>query len=193
MEEDPPGTGCSTSVQTTRRCVGMRSLVANRSPLRMLAASAAKSAILLAGWSSVGMRRGKTISLSIESGVKIRIPPCARCRAHRTSASRGFSPPNARGRELLQPSDSCVLGPLAAVKHLGLHLDAVNHSSIWASRAIASFGSVRGHILLIGPPLEHGAREPADASPRTRSRKRSSDIRIVDCEFTYPHITWGLR
>jgi hypothetical protein len=31
-----------------------------------------------------------------------------------------------------------------------------NHASIWAFRAIASFGSVRGHILEIGPPHHDG-------------------------------------
>ena len=39
---------------------------------------------------------------------------------------------------------------LLAMKRFGLHSQRVNHASIGAFAAIASFGPVRGHILVIG-------------------------------------------
>jgi hypothetical protein len=45
-------------------------------------------------------------------------------------------------------------------------LENSNHASIWASEAIDSSGSERGHILTWGLPQDPGSTQRMDASPR---------------------------
>ncbi len=90
---------------------------------------------------------GPVSAASMESDVKGRPPRYARRSWHRTSrccssgVGYGFSVAGIAGRR----------APLV-VKRCRFSVLRLNQASIWALRAISSFGSVRGHSLMVGPP-----------------------------------------
>ena len=91
-------------------------------------------------------RRRSAAAASIESVVKhIAISP--HLVGLTTNVPFDLPRPFAR-RRLAQPALESVF--LLAMKRFGLHSQRVNHASIGAFAAIASFGPWRGHILVIG-------------------------------------------